>query len=68
MPNKVSIVLSNPWVDPNTGKVHDVGQSVSVASDLAERLVIGGTGVPATKSDADALPTDVDPATVNRKK
>ncbi len=67
MSNKVSIVLSNPWVDPKTGKVHDVGQTVSVASDLAERLVTGGTGVPATKTDADALLVDVDPATTRKK-
>lgn len=50
MPDKVKLTLSNPWVDPGTGKVHDVGQSVTVAGDLAERLVTGGIAVPATEA------------------
>lgn len=63
--NKVDLVLSNPYVDEK-GKVHDVGQRVSVALDLAERLVTGGTGVPATKSDAEATGVDVKPASIRK--
>ena len=65
-PKKVDLVLSNPWRDPATGKVKDVGSRVSVAPDLAERLIIGGTGRPATKSDAAATGTDVTPASVKK--
>jgi hypothetical protein len=49
--NKVDIVLSNPWRDPN-GKVHDVGERLSVEASVAERLVAGGAAAPATKTDA----------------
>lgn len=50
MPDKVKLALSNPWVDPETGKVHDVGSTVTVGADVAERLVTGGIGVPATEA------------------
>ncbi len=64
---KVDLVLSNPWVDRATGKVHDVGDRVSVEPDVAERLVVGGTGVPATKSDAAASGVpDVTPASAKK--
>ena len=63
MPAKVKLDLSNPWVDEN-GKVHDVGSTVSVAPDLAERLVSGGIGVPA-KSDVDAS-GDAQPASTKK--
>lgn len=65
MASKVELVLSNPWRDPE-GKVHDVGARVSVDPDLAERLVTGGTGVPATKSDAEATGLDVKPASTRK--
>ena len=42
--DKVELTLSNPWVAPD-GNVHDVGHKISVSPELAERLVIGGTGV-----------------------
>lgn len=66
MSNKVDLVLSNPWRDPANGKVHDVGARVSVAPELAERLVRAGTGVPATKADADTAGLDVKPASVKK--
>lgn len=47
MPDKVKLTLSNPYVDPD-GKVHDVGSTVTVPADVAERLTIGGIGAPAT--------------------
>ena len=65
MPAKVDLILSNPYVDEK-GKVHDVGTRVAVAPDLAERLVIGGIGVPATKSDAEATGLDVTPASAKK--
>lgn len=51
MANKVSLVLSHPWVD-TAGKVHDVGSQVSVEPSLAERLIAGGSALPASKADA----------------
>lgn len=65
MPKNVDLVLSNPYVDAK-GKVHDVGSRVSVAPDLAERLVTGGVGVPATKTDAEATGLDVKPASTRK--
>lgn len=48
MPAKtVDLVLSNPWREPGTEKVHDVGARVSVDPDLAGRLVTGGIALPA---------------------
>lgn len=61
--NKVDLVLSNPWQDA-AGKVHDVGDKVSVAPEQAEHLINGGIGVPATKGDAAAVGTDATPASV----
>ncbi len=66
MASKVELVLSNPWRDPETGKVHDVGAKVTVASDRAELLILGGTGLPATRSDAAAVTVDVKPASAKK--
>lgn len=53
--SKVDVKLSHPWTDtsnPDKPKAHEVGDTVSVTPDVAERLVTGGTGVFAKKADA----------------
>ena len=55
MANKVEVKLSHPWTDfsnPDKPKAHDTGESVNVDPETAERLVRGGNGVFARKTDA----------------
>lgn len=47
------IVLSHPWRD-DKGKLHEVGESVSVDDAIAENLVRGGIGVAAKGEKAEA--------------
>lgn len=68
--SKVDIVLSHPWTD-NRGakpKNYEVGDRVSIDDPaLAENLIRGGAGVPATKADAETAGVDPEQAKTARK-